>query len=203
MDYQWDQAHLEAYSVMTTSLRDIGCGIDASEDVPDTYYKMSATFTFPWTTCDGFALKLGYTRVNNLAYLQAYYKSPAAGSIWPYDSFYNMGFNYNSTYDEQVLKIWFLNESGVQKAYNFLTNWCQNYQYPAIYCGNDLRGHAVDKDWDYSWYWGTFRFNLVKYIGAEGEPPLIPGFSLSVILPVGLMAILGIGYTIIRKKKRA
>jgi len=201
MEYSYDQAHLEAYSVISTSLRDIGCGIDASEDVPDTFYKMSTTFTFPWWTCDGFALKLPYFRVANLGYLEAYYKSPAADSIWPADQFYNMGFSYNTTFDNIIKKIWFQNETGVQDSYNQLTDWIQNYQYPAIYCANDLMGHAIDKDWDYIWYWGTFRFNLVKYIGAAGDRPLIPGFSVGVVLPAALMAILGIGYTIIRKKK--
>ncbi len=201
MEYSWDQAHLEAYSIISTSLRDIGCGIDASEDVPDTFYKMSATFTFPWWTCDGFSLKLPYFRVANLGYLEAYYKSPAAGSLWPGDQFYNMGFSYNSTFDNILKKIWFQNETGVQDSYNQLTDWIQNFQYPAIYLANDLMGHAVDEDWDYSWYWGTFRFNLVKYVGGAPERPFIPGFPISVVLPAALMAILGIVYTIIRKKK--
>ncbi|MFX0030397.1 MAG: ABC transporter substrate-binding protein [Candidatus Hermodarchaeota archaeon] len=200
MEYSYDQAHLEAYSVLKTSLRDIGCQMDEWEDVPDTYYKMSATFTFPWTITDGFALKLGYTRVANLGYLQAYYKSPI--TIWPYDQFYNMGFCYNTTFDDAIKKIWFQNDTEVQKSYNFLSDWIQNYQYPTMYLANDKMGHAIDKDWDYGWFWGNFRYNLVKFIGGEDERPLIPGFSISVILPVGLMATLGIGYTIIRKKKR-
>lgn len=202
MEYSWDQAHLEAYSVITTSLRDIGCGIDPSEDVPSTYYKMSTTFTFPWFTTDGFALKLYYPRVNALGYLEAYYKSPSGATpIWPYDQFYNMGFSYNSTLDNIIKKIWFQNETGVQDSYNQLTDWIQNFQYTTIFCGNDLMGHAVDEEWDYSWYWNTFRFNLVKYIGEAAARPLIPGFSVSVVLPAALMAILGIVYTIIRKKK--
>ncbi|MBY8991744.1 MAG: hypothetical protein KGD58_13430 [Candidatus Lokiarchaeota archaeon] len=198
MEYSWDQAHLEAYSVMTTSLRDIGCDMDAWEDTPDSYYKMSTTFTFPWFITDGFALKLYYPRVNALGYLEAYYKSPA--SMWmpfPIDQFYNMGFSYSSTFDSIMKKIWFQNETGIQDSYNQLTDWIQNYQYPTIYCGNDLEGHAINKDYDYSFYWGVFVFNLVKPVEAD-QNPLIPGFSVGVVLPVALMAI---AYTIIRKKR--
>ena len=202
MEYSYDQAHLEAYSVLTTSLKDIGCGIVPSEDVPDTFYKMSTTFTFPWTITDGFALKLPYFRVANLGYLEAYYKSPASMWMpWPIDQFYNMGFSYNSTFDNTVRKIWFQNETGIQESYNLLTDWIQNFQYPAIYCANDLMGHAVDADWDYSWYWGTFRFNLVKYVGAGGDRPLIPGFPIGIVFSAVLIASLGIVYTIIRKNK--
>ncbi|MFW9823646.1 MAG: ABC transporter substrate-binding protein [Candidatus Thorarchaeota archaeon] len=199
MEYSWDQAHLEAYSVITTSLRDIGCGIDASEDVPSTYYKMSTTFTFPWTITDGFALKLYYPRVNALGYLEAYYKSPSGATpIWPYDQFYNMGFSYNTTFDDEVKKIWVQDDTENQKSYNLLTDWIQNYQYPTIFLGNDLIGHAVDNDWDYSWFWGTFRFNLVKYIGAGPEIPLIPGFPVIIVVPATILAI----YYTIRRKKR-
>ncbi|MFX1278566.1 MAG: ABC transporter substrate-binding protein [Promethearchaeota archaeon] len=204
MEYSWDDAHLESYSVMSTSLTDIGCDLadtEAWKDVPDTYTKMSAYFTFPWTITDGFALKLGYTRVANLGYLEAYYKSPAS-SIFPYDQFYNMGFCYNTTYDNAIKKVWFQNETGVQESYDFLSDWIQNYQYPTIYLGNDLRGMAIAKDWDFSFFWGVFRFNFIKP-REPGAAPLIPGYSLCVILPVGIMAISGIGYTIIRKKKHA
>jgi hypothetical protein len=204
MEYSWDQAHLQAYSVMTTSLEDIGCDLaDTSswEDVPDTYYKMSTTFTFPWFITDGFALKLYYPRVNALGYLEAYYKSPASMWMpWPIDQFYNMGFSYNSTCDDLLKRIWFQNETGVQDSYNKLTDWIQNYQYPTIFCGNDLEGHAIDKDWDYNFFWGVFTFALVKPREAE-ERPFIPGFPVSVVLPAALIAILGIVYTIIRKNK--
>jgi len=198
MEYNYDQAHLEAYSVMQTSLRDIGCDMDEDEDIPDTYTEISASFTFPWTITDGFALKLGYPRVNTLFYLIAYFKSPAAGSIFPYDSFYNMGFNYNSTFDAVAKAIYFQNDTTQQASYDWITNWMQNYQYPVIFCGNDLRGHAIDNDWDYSWYWGDVRFNLIKYTGGAGQLPLIPGFSIGAVLAA---TFIGIVY-IIRKKRQ-
>ncbi|MFX0028366.1 MAG: PKD domain-containing protein [Candidatus Hermodarchaeota archaeon] len=176
MEYNYDQAHLEAYSVMQTSLRDIGCVIDASEDVPDTYTKMTTFFTFPWTITDGFAMKFYYPRYDVLSYIQPFYKSPAAGSIWPYDQFYNMGFNYNDTCDDLIERIWFQNSTGVQDSYNKLADWAQNFQYPYIYLGNDLVGYAINNDYEYTWYWETFKFNFVK----GGGPNLLPVADFSV-----------------------
>ncbi|MFX1457260.1 MAG: ABC transporter substrate-binding protein [Promethearchaeota archaeon] len=203
MEYNYDQAHLESYLTMQNALRDIGCVMDEDEDEPDTYTEISGSFTFPWTTTDGFALKLGYPRVSTLFYLIAYFAAPA--SMWypfPYDTFYNMGFCYNSTLDSMMRPIYFQNATTQQESYDWLTNWFQNFQYPCIFAGNDKRGHAIDKDWDYGWYWGTVRLNLIKYIGGGGERPLIPGFPVSVVLSSALIPFLGIVYTMIRKKRQ-
>jgi hypothetical protein len=204
MDYSYDDAHLETKNIMETSLADIGCGITLTENQPDTYTSMTGgTWSFPWFTCDGFAIKWYYTRVNVLAYIQAYYKGNnlADGQFFPYTGFMNMGFNYNTTCDELIAKMWFQNSTGQQDSYNKLCDWAQNYQYPQIYLANDLIGHAVDKDWDYSWYWGFMHYEMIKYTPSERERPLIPGYSVSIVLPAALIALLGIGYTIIRKKK--
>ncbi|MFX1278745.1 MAG: PKD domain-containing protein [Promethearchaeota archaeon] len=170
MEYSWDQAHLEAYSVLTASLRDIGCSIDGWEDIPDTYSKMTAYFTFPWFTTDGFAMKFYYPPIEVLPYIEAYYKSPS-GSIplWPYNQFYNMGFNYNSTCDDLIERLKFQNSTGIQDLYNKLAHWVQNYQYPCIYLANDLIGYAINEDFEYTWYWETFKYNLVK-----AAPNLLP-----------------------------
>ncbi|MFW9876443.1 MAG: PKD domain-containing protein [Candidatus Thorarchaeota archaeon] len=149
--------------MITESLKDIGCGIDASEDVPDTYSIMSTYFTFPWFTCDGFAMKFYYPRVNVLPYLETYYCSPSSvAPIWPYDQFYNMDFCYNTTFDNIIKKIWFQNSTGAQDSYNQLADWTQNFQYPYIYLANDLIGYAINIDYDYAWHWETFRYNLVR-----------------------------------------
>ncbi|MFW9865234.1 MAG: Loki-CTERM sorting domain-containing protein [Candidatus Thorarchaeota archaeon] len=214
-EYDYDQAHLEVLSIMTESLKDIGCGIDTTEDYPDTYTKMTTYFTFPWWTCDGFSLKPYFPRIVSRAYHQAYYKSPgvvehnlygypisdyAGGYPWPYVQFANWGFSYNATYDNLVTQLWFNNQTGQQKIFNKLTDWAQNFQYTNIWMGNDLQGHAVNNNWEYTWYWPTFRFHSVKYApGAVTEP--IPGFPVGAVLTATLIAFLGIVYTIRRKKR--
>ncbi|MFW9940027.1 MAG: ABC transporter substrate-binding protein [Candidatus Thorarchaeota archaeon] len=204
MEYSYDDAHLETKNLMTTSLEHIGCGITLTKNEPDTYTSMTGgTWSFPWFTCDGFAIKWYYTRTNVLGYIQAYYKgnSLTDGQFFPYSGFMNMGFNYNDTCDDLIAQMWFQNSTGQQDSYNKLCDWAQNYQYPQIYLANDLIGHAVDKDWDYSWYWGFMHYELIKYTPRERERALIPGYSINLVLSASLIAILGIGYTIIRKKR--
>ena len=66
--------------------------------------------------------------------------------------------------------------------------------------GNDLQGHAINNDWDYTWFWPTFRFHSVKFVGGGVTEP-IPGFPVGVVLTATIIAFLGIVYTIRRKKK--
>ncbi|MFX1344789.1 MAG: PKD domain-containing protein, partial [Promethearchaeota archaeon] len=176
-DYSYDDAHLETVNLMTTALKDIGCGITLTKNEPDTYTSMTSSYTFPWFTADGFAMKRYYTRVNVLGYIQSYYKgnSLADGQFFPYTGFWNMGFNYNTTCDELIAQMWFQNSTGRQDSYNKLCDWAQNYQYPQIYIANDLVGYAIGIDYEYTWYWETFKFNFVK-----GGLNLIPIADFSV-----------------------
>ncbi|MFX1479653.1 MAG: ABC transporter substrate-binding protein [Promethearchaeota archaeon] len=229
MHYDYDQAHLETLSIMTESLKDIGCGIDTTEDIPDTYTKMTSYFSFPWWTCDGFSLKAYYPRINSIAYYSAYFKSPGVVEhnaygypisdwpygyyapgvpviipyytfIFPYVQFANWGFNYNATCDGWISQLWFQNSTGQQMIFNKLTDWAQNFQYPIIWMGNDLTGYAIDKDWDYSWFWPVFQFTHAKFLAGGGPGTPISGFSIGIVLSVSLIAFLGIVYTIRRKK---
>ncbi|MFX1374780.1 MAG: ABC transporter substrate-binding protein [Promethearchaeota archaeon] len=219
LEFHWDRAHLYARYGMETCLKRIGCGINLVEDNPSTYEKMT-TFDFPYTSCDAFSLKPYFIRINNLGYIAAYYRSPGvveeapayppgypvisnydgSGNIFPYSQFANWGFNYNATCDEIIDEIWFANESRTFELYSQLTDWMQNFQYPSVFLGNDMIGHAVNKEWDYSWQWITLHYNLVKYLGPE-QPTPIPGFQVYSILIASLLALIGIAYTIIRKNK--
>ncbi|MFX1488910.1 MAG: ABC transporter substrate-binding protein [Promethearchaeota archaeon] len=225
MDFDYDQAHLETLSIITESLKDIGCGIDTTEDIPDTYTKMTTYFTFPWFTCDGFSLKAYYPRINSIAYYSAYFKSPGVvehntygypisdwpsgyyapgvpvpGYIFPYVQFANWGFNYNVTCDDWISRLWFQNSTGQQRLFDKLSDWAQNYQYPIIWMGNDLTGYAIDKDWDYNFFWPVFQFTHAMYAPAPPGGGPISGFSIGIVLSVSLIAFLGIVYTIRRKK---
>jgi len=224
-EWNYDQAHLEVLSIMTEILKDIGCGIDTTEDIPDTYTKMTTYFTFPWWTCDGFSLKPYYPRINSLAYYTAYFKSPGVvehnsygypiadwpagyivpgvpvpGYIFPYVQFANWGFNFNATCDNWLSRLWFQNATGQQRIFDKLSDWAQNFQYPNIWIGNDLTGYAIDKEWDYNWFWYVFRFTHARYDPGGGPGGPISGFSIGIVLSVSLIAFLGIAYTIRRKK---
>jgi len=227
-EYNYDQAHLEATSVMTESLKDIGCSIITTEDLPDTYTKMTTYFTFPWWTCDGFSLKPYFPRINARAYYSAYYKSPGIveqdvgygypiadypagwmypgrpnlGYIFPYVAFANWGFSYNQTCDDLISRMWFQNETGEQEIFNELIDWAQNFQYQCIWMGNDLKGNALNEEWDYTWFWSTFRYTHATYLGPQAQQP-IPGFSPAIIFTTSVGAFLGIVFVTIRRKKKS
>ena len=222
-EYHYDDAHLESYSVLTTSLADIGCAIDATQDWPDTF-SVIVDYKFPIFTNDGFAIKPYHARFNDLGYIEAYYEStgviervPINSSyrvisdynsypyMYPYKGYSNMNFNYNATCDSWITKLWFQNSTGDQIYYSALSDWTQNFQYPIIYLGNDRIGHAVSDDWDYAWWWNfMLHFNLVKYTPYEAIPvldPFILGLISGLIIGVGGSAIVIVANSFIRKKR--
>ncbi|NHJ19338.1 MAG: hypothetical protein EAX91_00235 [Candidatus Lokiarchaeota archaeon] len=223
----YDGAHLESYSVLISSLADIGCDIDATDDTPQggTYPAILAG-TLPLLSCDGFALKPYHSDINDLGYIQAYYQStgiieriPTAGTFpfigysryiadynsypyaFPYKAGSNMGFNYNATCDSLIAKLWFQNDTGRQQYYSELADWAQNYQYPMLYLGNDLTGRAISKDWVTAWNWNwILRFDSVKY-SPTAPVPGIPGFSIGFMLSASLITLIGIAVNLMRKKR--
>ena len=217
MEYHYDQAHLESYSMLISALEDIGCDIDATEDTIGTYPAILAG-TLPLLSNDGFAIKPFHDRINDLGYIQAYYQStgiyeaepfPGYGVIamynsppyaFPYKAGANMGFNYNATCDNLIAKLWFQDTAGKEQYYSELADWAQNYQYPMLYLGNDLTGRCVDNDWDTAWHWNyVLHFDLVKYSPTVPRP--IPGFSVELVLFASLIGAIGIAYIFIKKKK--
>ncbi|MFX1501769.1 MAG: ABC transporter substrate-binding protein [Promethearchaeota archaeon] len=194
MEYNYDAAHLGIRNLMETALEDIGCGIHLTEDIPSTYDAMNnGLYYYPWLTTDGFALKLYNRKINNLDYFQAYYGSPGVverdplggsyGEVisdwmygtyltpysqFPYVGFDNMGFNFNATCDYILGQLLFANVTHKQELYDELCDWSQNFQYQNIWLGNNKIGYAINKEYDYTWQWETFRYNLVK----ESSSPL-------------------------------
>ncbi|MFW9972552.1 MAG: ABC transporter substrate-binding protein [Candidatus Odinarchaeota archaeon] len=216
-EYHYDTAHEESWSVLTSSLADIGCAIDATLDTPDTYTQIRL-YNFPLLSNDGFGIKPFHARINDLGYIQAYYQSTgiieqdpgAYGRViadfnsypymYPYKGYSNMGFNYNATCDELIAKLWFQNSTGKQQYYSELADWAQNYQYPLLYLANDKIGRAMNKNWETAWYWPfMLHFNSVKY---SPTAPAIPGFSVGIVLSVSLLAFIGIAYHSMSKKKK-
>ncbi len=224
----YDQAHVESYQVLISSLADIGCDIDDTDDtVSGGTYPAILAGELPLLSCDGFAIKPYHNRIGDLGFLQAYYQSTGViertptGAAFPYQPYTrfiadynmvsypyafpykggsNMGFSYNATCDDLIAKLWFQNDTGNQRYYSELADWTQNYQYPMLYLGNDLTGRAVDKNWKTAWNWIlVLHFDLVKYTPTAAEP--IPGFSVGIVLSASLIAFLGIVYIVMRKKR--
>ncbi|MFX1364057.1 MAG: ABC transporter substrate-binding protein [Promethearchaeota archaeon] len=185
MEYNWDQAHLGVRYLIETALEEIGCDIILEQDVPDTYTRMYPFYSFPWFTTDGFLLNRYNQKIINLGYLQNYYGSPGiieedptgtygVISNWIYNTtltphsqftfvgFNNMGFNFNVTCDNILDELWFANETREEELYNELADWSQTFQYQHIWLGNGKTGYVINNEWNYTWQWETFRYNLVR-----------------------------------------
>jgi len=224
-EHHYDGAHLESYSMLISALADIGCSIDATEDLIGTYPAILAG-QLPLLSNDGFAIKPFHDRINDLGYIQAYYQSTGiiertpAGATFPYIPYTryiadynsypyafpykggaNMGFNYNATCDGLIAKLWFQNSTGSEQYYSELADWAQNEQYPMLYLGNDLIGRAVDKDWDTGWDWNyILHFDLVKY--SPTAPEAIPVELIILILVISGVAVIGVATILIIRRKR-
>ncbi|MFX0011090.1 MAG: ABC transporter substrate-binding protein, partial [Candidatus Hermodarchaeota archaeon] len=222
-ELHYDQAHLESYSVLISSLKDIGCAISATEDLIGTYPAILAG-QLPLLSTDGFGIKPFHDRINDLGYIQAYYQStgiierqPVGATFpyvpytrkiadynsypyaFPYKAGSNMGFSYNATCDDLIAKLWFQGPAGKEQYYSELADWVQNYQYPMLYLGNDLTGRAMNKDWVTGWNWNyILHFDLIKYSPAA---PAIPGFSVGIVVAASMIAFIAVVYNFMKKRK--
>ncbi|MFX1363828.1 MAG: ABC transporter substrate-binding protein [Promethearchaeota archaeon] len=233
-EYNWDAAHISTRDLLRSALEDIGCGMILEEDLPDTSTRfVDGTYTFPYLTTDGWALKVYHQRYNDLGYMDAYFHSPGIveqdptgsfgvisdwymgyatipftnpitepKSLFPYVQGSNLSFNYNETCDTILDELWFANNTREEELYDELTEWSQTFQYQHLWLGNDKTGQAMTSGWDVDWLWETFRFNLVKQVGGGGAEP-IPGYSIGIVISVSLIALFGIAYSIMRKKRNA
>ncbi len=228
-DHHYDGAHEPSYNTLVSSLASIGCAITATVDTPSTYSQAART-QIDMFSIDGFAISPYHAITNDLGYIQAYLESkytiqreplgaPGYGEITDYllSEFYltygttyplvastNMGFSYNKTCDDLIQKLWFQNSTGEEALYHELADWCQNFQYPALYLSNEKFGYAISNDWETEWNTNFFPFhyNYVKYSPA-GAPEPIPGYEMTILITVGLLTFAGIAFTILRKRKQA
>jgi ABC-type transport system substrate-binding protein len=224
LEHIWDASDVYVKPVLEESIKNIGVALDANpalQMVPDIYTTQTTYYTFPWFTFDSVTSLYYLQNVGVLGWLAAYYRSPGvidrpwwyygaasnwqpvadypgAGPLFPLEAFYNTGFSYNESFDNLFDPATYSNISETQKIYNKMADWDQNFQYSRVYIGHNKLGHAINTDWDYSYKWGGFSYALVKYLGSVTPP--IPGYSIGITIAFSLVAMLGIIYTIKRKR---
>ncbi len=121
-------------------------------------------------------------------------------TTYPYAGYSNMGFNFNTTCNSIISRLWFQNDTGKESLYHELARWCQDYQFPAIYLSNEKTGYAINNEFTAQWHsnFFTFSYAYVKYVGPQPE---IPGYETGIILIVGFLSLAGVAYVILRKRK--
>ena len=208
----WELDFIDIRNILEDSLKDIGIALDqdASWLMIPSQYDAYLGYYFPYFTTDASIWSWTMVDVGALGWLEAYYKSPGifpdgsqAAINWPYEQFFNAAFNYNYTLDQLIQRMWFMNASSTQKAYNEFCDYTQNFQYTHVYIAQHLWGQASNKDWEvlFGIKDSGFSYAYIKFVGTEFPP--IPGFPLGVIGFASIMAMLGVIYVVMRKRKFA
>jgi hypothetical protein len=84
-----------------------------------------------------------------------------------------------------------------------LTTHFQTRQYSDIMVAEPMSGYAINVDWEFP-VSGATTFAFLKYLPEEADGGTqIPGFETAIILGFSLIAMVGIAYSMKRKRKLA
>jgi hypothetical protein len=213
----WDQANLDISNVFATSINSIGmrCGgpfgapDPAWEVVPDFYTALYSDYSFNALTYHGIPTNWPGMDIRATPSLEYYYHSPGlpyvngSGAVYPFAQFYNINFVYNETVDKLLDESWFSNFSRTQEIMDELTTHFQTRQYSDIMVAEPMSGYAINVDWEFP-VSGATTFAFLKYLPEEADGGTqIPGFETAIILGFSLIAMVGIAYSMKRKRKLA
>jgi hypothetical protein len=123
----------------------------------------------------------------------------------------NFGFMFNAEVDVIYDRIATASPPDRIKYYSQIADIEQNEMYSTMYLYAAKEGWALWKDWE-AWIvpdregnlasiWGGISPQFMRFVGLPGSDVLIPGSPLAVLLTVSAISMLGIIYTIIRRKK--
>ncbi|MHA2184347.1 MAG: Loki-CTERM sorting domain-containing protein, partial [Promethearchaeota archaeon] len=108
----------------------------------------------------------------------------------------------NSTIDGYLFDIYLNNGTAKQDAYDVLAYTMQNIICPQLFTIQPLVGIAHSKEWEvHASYWGAGAW--ITQTGYEWIYPadVIPGYTIPILITFSTLAMMGIIYVIIRKKK--
>jgi len=212
----WDQANLDISNILATSINALGmrCGgpfgapADEWEVVPDLYTAMF-DYYFNYFTYHGIPTNWPGMEIRATPSLEYYYRSPGvvyenySGSLFPFEQYYNINFVYNATVDTWIDRSWFSNFTYTQELMDKLTTHFQTRQFSDIMVAESMTGYAINKDWEFPA--GALGFSFLKYLPEEEDDggTQIPGFETAIILAIAIISMVGIGYSLKRKRKLA
>lgn len=216
----WDQANLDISNVFATSINRLGmrCGGPLGapdpdwEVVPDFYTALYSDFSFNAFTYHGIPTNWPGMDTRATPSLEYYYHSPqlpyewGSGALYPFEQFYNINFVYNETVDKWLDKTWFSNFTHTQELMDKLTTHFHTRQFSDIMVAESMTGYAINKDWEFPE--GSVTYAFLKYLpeqdgdgDGDDEGVQIPGFQTAIILAFSLISMVGISYSLKRKRK--
>jgi len=136
-----------------------------------------------------------------------YYPTGASPAYW---ATWNFGFSYDTDIDTWIGYM-YMSEPHRKKEYiGKIANKLQNEIFPMIYTYQTKGGEAMWSNWDTFFvldrdnrpagFWGGISAHFLSYTPGT-EYPLIPGFPLLITLTGTAVSMIGIIYTLMRKKR--
>ncbi|KKM69620.1 hypothetical protein LCGC14_1448940 [marine sediment metagenome] len=138
---------------------------------------------------------------NVWAYLSSYYKTADKWALIQSRT-RNFPFLTNSTIDGYLFDAYVNNGTRKQEAYNDLQYDIQNILCPLLFTIQPMTGIGHSKEWEvHTNYWGSDAWITQTDWEWQYPPGVIPGYSIQILGAFSTLAMMGIIYVIIRKKK--
>ena len=230
LNFYWDSAHEDVKSVLMTSLRDIGVALKdttgATNRVTTIIWdtvRIGHLTTFDgeyglfscgaWVMDEHMAHNTPQTNIfwHYVDPDRGRWRTLGAGGVTSWHYWGNFGFMFHPDVDWIYDRISTASPPNRLKWYSKIADIEQNTMYSTMYLYSAKEGWALWKDWEamlmtgrtghVAAIWGGISPQFMRFVGLPDVDVLIPGSPLAVLLTVSAISMLGIIYTIIRRKK--
>ncbi|MHA2401337.1 MAG: hypothetical protein ACXADU_20945 [Promethearchaeota archaeon] len=199
-EFHYDDRFLETVGYMEDAAHQIGCDFDTVYHAAGIWPDIQAG-VLQILAASSFAIGIPTPEVNVWAYISVYYKTADVMALLQART-RNFPFLTNSTIDGYLFDIYLNNGTAKQDAYDVLAYTMQNIICPQLFTIQPLVGIAHSKEWEvHASYWGAGAW--ITQTGYEWIYPadVIPGYTIPILITFSTLAMMGIIYVIIRKKK--
>jgi ABC-type transport system substrate-binding protein len=228
-NFYYDSAHQDVYNVLLSSLKKIGVALVTEADnkvntiIWDTV-RFGTLRTFDGDhglfSCNGWVMDEHMPHDTPQLNTFWHYVDPdrgrwrdlGAGGITSWHYWGNFGFNFVAEIDLIYDRLATSSQADRKQYYSEIARIQQEEKFGVMFLYEAKEGWALWKDWEIDLYygrqgiyqsglWGGVSNSLVRFIGLPPDYPLIPGSPLLITLTVTAVSMLGIAWTLIRKKK--
>jgi len=228
INFYWDDVHQDLADKFELACNNLGVAIvqDIDNKAPTGTILWDHCIGSYWTeTLDGVhsifsaqAWPMDYDMPMTIpeGWIHANYGDPNRGTwrlgvvtdLWPT---WNFGFNYDAEIDYWLAVMYQSEPHRKLEMISKIAEKEQNELFPMIYCYQTKGGEALWANWDTFWvldrdnrpagFWGGISPHFLSYTPGAEEYPLIPGAPLLITLSVSAASMIGIVYSLMRKKK--
>ncbi|MHA2474796.1 MAG: hypothetical protein ACXAES_16355, partial [Promethearchaeota archaeon] len=198
--FHYDDRFLETVGYMEDAAHQIGCDFDTIHHAAGIWPDVQSG-ALKILEASAFSIGIPTPEVNVLGYLMVYYKSADFYMLLQART-QNFPFLTNSTIDGYLFDIYLNNGTAKQDAYDVLAYEMQNIMCPMIFNIQPMVGIAHSKEWEvHASYWGAGAWITQTNWVWQYPSDVIPGYTIPILGAFSTLAMMGIIYVIIRKKK--